>query len=340
MLNEQQQEAVNLALSGHNIYLCGRAGTGKSYTIKELHKHLTDRGKVVAITCTTGIACSNFDNACTLHRWSGIHDGRYRSDEVIKLNSLNEAALDRIRTTDVLIVDEISMLSQRLFDQLVAVVTALRRDNDEFLCGLQLIVCGDFNQLAPVPNRRFSDNGDFCFLSPNFRKLHKITLTEVVRQTDPVLIRSIEKVSEGGKIDEETITYMKNLTRPLKGQEETTKLFATNDLVNSYNRTRIERQPGALMEYVSNDCGDGKYLNELTAPKRLWLKEKCPVVLIRNLSDKLYNGLQGFVTGFDAKGPMVYFPALKSTSTIGKVTFSGNISIIFIDGIYYTYLLF
>ncbi|XP_053388253.1 uncharacterized protein LOC123543993 [Mercenaria mercenaria] len=321
MLNKLQEEAVNLAITGHNLFINGPAGTGKTYTIKEVYHRLTALGTSVAITCTTGIACTNFDNACTLHRWSGINDGRYSSSEIVNILLSNEGALHRIRSTDVLIIDEVSMLSKKLFEQLVSIVTQLR-DVSKFLGGLQLIVSGDFFQLSPVPNKMYNDNGEYCFFSPTFMKLHKLTLVEVVRQTDSVIISAIQKVSVGGNIDKKTIDYIKSLERPLKNSQDSTKLYSTNDLVNSYNRSRIEQQSGTLKEYLSVDTGESKYLHEMTAPKKLWLKENCPVVLIRNLSDKLFNGLQGYVTSFSAEGPQVYFPTLKSTSTIGKVTFS------------------
>jgi len=324
MLNKLQNEALNLAITGHNLFLNGPSGTGKTHCIKEIAKKLTETGKTVAITCTTGIACSNFSCATTLHRWSGIHDGRFSSDDIINLILSNESAVERVRGTDVLIIDEISMLSRKLFDQLVSLLAHVR-DKTKFLGGIQLIVCGDFYQLPPVPNRRYNDNGEFCFYSNHFQKLHRLTLLEVVRQKDQEFVDIIHKVALGGEIDTETAKYIKALDRPLKNPEKSTKLYATNDLVNSFNRSKIEHHPGNIVEYISQDIGQNKYLKEFTVPRKLWLKEKCPVVLIRNLSEKLVNGLQGFVTGFSEEGPYVHFPALNITTVIGKVQFSGII---------------
>ena len=212
MLNKLQEEAVSLAILGHNLFISGSAGTGKTHIVKEISNKLTSSGKTVAITCTIGIACSNFPNASTLHRWSGLHDGRFSSDELLKSVSLNEAALNRIRLVDTLIIDEISMLSKKLFEQLVIILTN-RRDSQTFLSGVQLIVSGDFNQLAPVPNKRYNDNGDYCFLSPIFCQLHKVTLEDVVRQNDLELINAIRKVSVGGQLDRETVAFIKTLSK-------------------------------------------------------------------------------------------------------------------------------
>ena len=120
------------------------------------------------------------------------------------------------------------MLSKKLFEQVVCILTELR-EKDKFLGGMQLIVSGDFFQLAPVPNKRYNDSGEFCFLSPMFKNLHRVTLSEVVRQKDHKLINAIEMVSVGGNIDIKTIDYMKTLERPLESTQESTKLYATND---------------------------------------------------------------------------------------------------------------
>jgi len=80
---------------------------------------------------------------------------------------------------------------------------------------LRLIVCGDFYQLPPVPNRRYYDKGDFCFYSKHFPKLHRVTLLEVVRQNDQVFVEIIHKVALGGEIDMETSKFIKALDRPL-----------------------------------------------------------------------------------------------------------------------------
>uniref|UniRef100_K1PBF6 ATP-dependent DNA helicase n=1 Tax=Magallana gigas TaxID=29159 RepID=K1PBF6_MAGGI len=77
-MNEAQQRAFSLAVSGHNLYIRGQAGTGKTWLLQRIHTTLSQT-KNVHVTCTTGIACSNFGAACksqTVHSWSGTDDGR------------------------------------------------------------------------------------------------------------------------------------------------------------------------------------------------------------------------------------------------------------------------
>ncbi|MCG8033942.1 MAG: AAA family ATPase, partial [Candidatus Thiodiazotropha taylori] len=124
MLNRGQQEALELAREGHNLLIMGSAGTGKSHVLTEIFDNLTEEGKKVQLTCSTGIACTIYKtryNAVTIHQFSGIEDGRYDPDKILTVLK-NTAKADRvirnIMSTDVLIVDECSMISQRTFNSL------------------------------------------------------------------------------------------------------------------------------------------------------------------------------------------------------------------------------
>ena len=117
-LNERQFEALDVILSGHNLLITGPSGSGKSNFIKHVDTLLSAKGLNVAVTATTGIACTLYDNAMTLHKWSGIGDGRYEKHTILdKVLHFPEYAdvRKRITTTDVLIVDEVSMLSLNCF---------------------------------------------------------------------------------------------------------------------------------------------------------------------------------------------------------------------------------
>ena len=71
MLTLEQKQAVDAAVSGHNMLLCGQAGTGKSFTLKSIYRTLRNDGKRVALLCTTGMACLQFSDcdAKTVHRY-------------------------------------------------------------------------------------------------------------------------------------------------------------------------------------------------------------------------------------------------------------------------------
>ena len=86
-MNEQQNLVVKLAIEGHNFFLNGAAGTGKSYVLTEIFKSLGATRKVY-LTSTTGISCLNFPKsvgAMTIKRWAGIEDWRHTTSELVEL---------------------------------------------------------------------------------------------------------------------------------------------------------------------------------------------------------------------------------------------------------------
>ena len=120
MFNSCQSLALDMAKAGHSMLIQGSAGTGKSFVVNEIVKQLTSEGNRVQLTCSTGIACAVYQNgkASTLHRFTGIEDNRHSPNDIHNLFSSNrkyDEVIARIKTTDVLIIDEISMLSQRTF---------------------------------------------------------------------------------------------------------------------------------------------------------------------------------------------------------------------------------
>ena len=197
-MNEQQSLAIKAALEGHNFHLNGPAGTGKSFVLVEMVKRLRAT-RTVYLTSTTGISCLNFPRsigAMTINRWAGIEDGRHTTSELIELLKFSphfKNTYSRIKDTDVLIIDEISMLSSKNFNQLEEICRQIRNNHTRF-GGLQVIVSGDFLQLPPVANPLYSDEGEFCFTSVAFQETirHKITLTEIMRQKDMRLINAIK----------------------------------------------------------------------------------------------------------------------------------------------------
>lgn len=100
--------------------------------------------------------------------------------------------------TDVLIIDEISMLSLKLFDTLEFVCRKLRNVNTYF-GGIQVIVIGDFFQLPPVPDPLKGDNGDYCFRSEKFCTIfqHCIVLHDVKKQSEIYFVNCINEISRG-----------------------------------------------------------------------------------------------------------------------------------------------
>ena len=121
-------------------------------------------------------------------------------------------------------------------------------------------------------------------------------MNEIFRQNDETLINLIHILSHGriNPEDWDVRELLLSLQRPLT-DENVTHLYAKNMLADIYNRVCISQLPGDLYTFNSTDTGDARDLQDLVVFKILWLKVGAKVVLLRNLSDVLVNGLQGIV---------------------------------------------
>ena len=203
-MNEEQSKVLKLAESGHNLFLTGQAGTGKTFTLCKIVSNLQINGRNVVITASTGKAASvlkeKIETPCTvttIHRFSGILDGRYGNEELVNLmfgSEMYENNRSNIINTDTLIIDEISMISSKTFTQLEYIFRKIRQ-NDKLFGGIQMIVAGDLRQLPPVPNVEYDDDGSF-FIAANFiNSFHVVQLHTAQRQEEEDLIQAINEVA-------------------------------------------------------------------------------------------------------------------------------------------------
>jgi DNA-binding TFAR19-related protein (PDSD5 family) len=234
--------------------------------------------------------------ATTLHHWAGLRDNRYGNEQLLNLlkNDISfNAAKHKVLTAEVLIIDEISMVSNIVFSQLEYICRKLR-GNDFAFGGLQVIVCGDFRQLKPVPN--YYDPGDYCFMSEAWKNAitHVIQLREVHRTHDKDLVKCINELSSG-EISEGSNKLLMSLARPLP-DGDTVYLYARNFDAELTNYDYLFELPGVEKTYTAEQTGNIKALKTVRAPKHLVLKVHCKVMLLANLTSQLVNGTLGTVS--------------------------------------------
>ena len=172
-LDEDQRHALQVALLGSNLFLTGGAGVGKSFTLQQIISHLVAKHgeRAVAVTATTGCASVHIDGQ-TLHSLAGVGVPQHVADFGRLWGFSSEGAKATAwREMKVLIIDEVSMLDAEFLDYLsiavdrtinYAAIKAAEEAAEErrarlFGGGVQLIVCGDFLQLAPV-RRTYAQN--------------------------------------------------------------------------------------------------------------------------------------------------------------------------------------
>ena len=200
-LSEAQHRVIQRLMKRENTFFTGAAGTGKSYCVQILESILKklNKTKIVARTAPTGVAACNI-NGMTIHSWAGIGLGNETVHNYHKkINGYSgKATKERWLTTEILVIDEISMLNADLFEKINELGKLVRSDTRPF-GGIQVIMCGDFFQLPPVASR--GDKPRFCFESPSWDEVlgkhGSIVLDKVFRQKDGPFVRILNSMRRG-----------------------------------------------------------------------------------------------------------------------------------------------
>ena len=341
--SEEQQIAFNKYVQGRNIFITGPGGTGKSALIKYIQRDAHNRGKYIQVCALTGCAAVLLEcKAKTLHSWSGIGLGKGAIEQLIKKVLKNKHSKALWKETDILVIDEVSMMSLKLFETLDAIGKAVRKNSRPF-GGIHLIFSGDFYQLPPVGDKDDPDTSKFCFESEfwfsTFQRQDHIQLQKIFRQNDPVYQSILNQVREGRLKRSSNDALLHNVGRQI---DETaalrpTKLFPTRNKVDSINASEMGKLGGDEVEYKIKYHGDLEmtpnerlirhsyspdqlkteleYLKgNLRCDENIRLKIGSQVMCIVNIDltngEMLCNGSQGIVVRFstmDKRQPVVKF---------------------------------
>src|SRR3989344_1072401 len=181
-----QGEALTILKTGANVFLTGEPGSGKTHTINAFVDWMRASGIEPSITAATGIAATHVAGM-TLHSWSGIGISESLSRADVDRIASKEHVAKRIQKAQVLIIEEISMLSATTFQMVDAVCREVRRMDQPF-GGLSLVLVGDFFQLPPISRHASRQAGGrdvgFAYTSTTWRDLNPLTcyITEQYRQ--------------------------------------------------------------------------------------------------------------------------------------------------------------
>ncbi len=294
-----QALALEIMLSGESVLLTGPAGSGKTYVLSDFIRRAKRMGRTVAVTATTGLAASHLGGS-TIHSWAGIGI----ADELPAhfVANLSKARHDIITKTDVLIIDEISMLHDFRLD-MVDQAARMVRGSDEPFGGIQVILCGDFFQLPPV-SRNDARAGGFVTDSAAWRELDPVIcrLEEQHRQDDADFLAVLGALRAGDIRRGHAEALMSRLNAPLSGA--VTELHTTNVDVDRINEAQLATIDGEAQVYLMTTTGKENYVESLKrsclAPETLVLKVGALVMCIKNSPDRRYvNGSLGVVTGFE-----------------------------------------
>lgn len=265
-LSPEQEYALQSFEQGNNLFITGPGGTGKTHLINVLVKNANKRNRIIQICALTGCASILLGcNARTIHSWSGIRNGKGEIDKIIEDIQKNKKLSKNWRNIHILVIDEVSMMSKKIFELLDEIGKVVRYCRYKPFGGIQIIFTGDFYQLPPVGNSGEPGSTEFCFESPlwynTFSLENHIELTTMFRQKDPIFQYLLLNVRKG-KIEDEQISLLhKHVNRKYNPEENNgcipTKLFPTKARVDEYNQIMFDQLQETSYDYdfiIKTDC--------------------------------------------------------------------------------------
>ena len=304
-----QELALAILLSGRSALLTGAAGTGKTHLLNNFIVQARKRGKKVSVTATTGLAATHLGGN-TIHSWSGIGVNDHLPNNFFE--RLSKTRRDVISKTDVLIIDEISMLHDFRLDMIDKVLRTVR-ENDQPFGGIQLVMSGDFFQLPPV-NRPNEQGGGFVVYSDAWQELQPavLYLERQYRQNDERLLEILTALRTGD-IRRHHVEALLARTKIEPPDGDITELHTVNVDVDDINIQKLAELPGEERSYQQTTTGSKIYVENLQrsvlAPENLVIKPGALVMAVKNSPQKLYaNGSIGTVVDFE---PLTEYPVVE-----------------------------
>lgn len=296
-------------MSGENVFLTGAPGAGKTYVLNHFVKRAERAGKRVAVTASTGIAASHLGGT-TIHSWSGLGILDELSPSDLKRLGGSDRLIKRYNNTDILVIDEVSMLHGQRLNMINQLAKLLRSSSTPF-GGLQVILVGDLFQLPPVT--RNSSESDFAHLSEAWSELAPKTcyLSEQHRQSSGDALLDLLTAMRSGQVEEihETMLQDRLDSEPPEAGS-ITRLFSHNVNVDSINQQHLDEIPEAAKTYIMQTKGAKAKVEQLVksvlAPELLELKVGAEVMFVaNNFGSGLVNGSRGQVISFEGGYPKV-----------------------------------
>ncbi|WP_457577189.1 helix-turn-helix domain-containing protein, partial [Desulfomarina sp.] len=320
-----------LASTDQSIFLTGKAGTGKTTFLKNLRKKSPKR---MVVTAPTGVAAINAGGV-TLHSFFQLPFGPFvPGSEAFSQSSrrrFRKEKVNIIKSLDLLVIDEISMVRSDMLDGVDSVLRRYRRSNLPF-GGVQLLMIGDLHQLAPVVREN-----EWRLLSPHYEspyffssnslkqtEFHTIELQHIYRQSDKKFIDLLNRVRDNN-LDESSLQELNRRYQPdisSAEKEGYITLCTHNRNADDINRERLNSLSSPARRFEAEIVGD---FPEHTYPTSalLELKEGAQVMFVRNDSspEKLYfNGKIGKILHIRGKEILVKCPGDTDPITVAPET--------------------
>lgn len=304
--NTNENKIIQDLDSNKAVFLTGGAGVGKSYTTNKVVNHYENKGLKVAKLGSTGIAATNI-NGQTLHSFLelGIKKNiqelqEFDKHNIERIDKLNQ----KLSNTDVIIIDEISMVSDRQMEMI-----KYRLDNAHYQG--KLMVVGDFNQLPPVSK---DEKVGYAFESKAWKDLQTQTheLTVIKRSDNKEFAQTLNRLRYGhiSKEDNQMLLDMLNNTI---NEDKATYIYSTNKAVHEHNKQMLDKldtksenyKTTIQSEHELTNIQQDKILEETPLYKNLEIKTGAPVLITANDKELgVANGDKGIYLGLNNQNQM------------------------------------
>jgi ATP-dependent DNA helicase PIF1 len=352
-LSPEQQEAIRVFTEGRNMFLTGPGGTGKTALIKKMVELCKTNGKKIQVCALTGCAAVLLNcQAKTVHSWAGIGLANGDVDFIVKRVASNKYKATHWKKIDVLIIDEVSMMSQKIFEILNSIGQKVRKSTLPF-GGLQVIFSGDFYQLPPVDDKQNEDPAAsaFCFESPDWSKTfpNVVQLKKIFRQTDQAYTAILNQIRVGKLYKSALETLTPHIGKTLPATFVPTILLPRRREAEQINALELAKLPSEKKVYtlaradilpekaqpqhnntISAEQREMEYtflVNNIMADKEVVLKKGAQVMCIANIdmesAEPIVNGSQGIIIDFVNNLPLVQFNN-GARRTVGYHTWSSE----------------
>ncbi|WP_316813616.1 ATP-dependent RecD-like DNA helicase [Pedobacter heparinus] len=316
--------------TNQNIFLTGKAGTGKTTLLKKVKENSSKKMVVVA---PTGVAAMNAKGT-TINSFFQLPPGSFFPGDISLENlqsgfisiqsmvsdlSYTREKLNLFNELELLVIDEVSMVRCDLLDVIDAILRSVRKNNRPF-GGVQILLIGDLYQLPPVTKREDWSFLNRAYPSPYFfdalvirrYPLLQIELTTVFRQTETAFIDILNDI-RNNQIGESGLALLNKRYDPqFSASDELNPIIITshNAEANAINKEKLDELPGMEYTFEAEVSGEFRDLN-LQAEQTLKLKAGAQIMFIKNDSGedrKFYNGKIGKVKSVKEGEICIFFP--------------------------------
>jgi ATP-dependent exoDNAse (exonuclease V) alpha subunit len=284
--SEQQALFDYIEGSENNIFVTGRAGTGKSTLLTYL---IENTKKKVAVCAPTGVAALNVGGV-TIHSLFGFPFGILGTEDIGR--HLNRRTREVLAAIDMLVIDEVSMVNADLMDTMSRAMGIARGRRKLPFGGAQVVMFGDPYQLAPVPG----NNEERAYMAENYQSnwffdahvwredsLERYELSEIFRQHDEHFKEILNAIRDGS-CTQEMLDYINQCGNRFPPHDDVIRLATINESVNSVNRhrmSRLETKPKTF-NAVFSAADEKAFGRTLPAEPVLELKVGAQVMFIKN----------------------------------------------------------